>query len=112
MTELGQPRAVFLPPLPRLRLAAAALVLGAALASAVILHGHRVLHVYLCGGAGAVLQRCPYIAARLERPGWVDPLALGICLLGLAVAAAILVRPLRRFVAVALILVAAVGGAV
>lgn len=36
-------------PVPRLRLAAAALVLGAALAGAAIVQGLRALHVYGCG---------------------------------------------------------------
>jgi hypothetical protein len=109
MTEFGPRQPAFLPRLPRLRLGAAALLLGAALAGAGTLHGHRVLHIYGCGGGS--ITHC-LISARLERPGWVDPLALGICLLGLAVAAAILVRPLRRFISAALILAAAVGGAV
>jgi hypothetical protein len=112
MTELGQRQTAFLPRLPWLRLATAALVLGAALAGAAIVHEHRVLHISRCAGGGVVIHRCPYISSQLERPSWVDPLALGICLLGLAIAAAILVRPLRRFVAAALILVAAAGGAV
>jgi hypothetical protein len=105
MTEFGQRHAAFLPPLPRLRLAAAALVLGAALAGAVILHGHRVR----CPPRGIT---CLIAVARRVRAGWVDPLAIGICLFGLAAAAAVLVRPLRRFVAATLILTATVGGAV
>jgi len=110
MTELGQRQAAFLPPLPRLRLAAAALLLGAALAGAVILHGYRVPHVYGGGCPGG--HTCLLSVTRLVRPGWVDPLALGSGLLGLAAAAGVLVLPLRRFIAAALILSATVGGAV
>jgi hypothetical protein len=93
MTEFGQRQAAFLSPLPRLRLAVAALVLGAALAGAVILHGHRVLHVY---GGCYPGGNCLIPVTRLVRPDWVDPLALGICLLGLAGAAGILLATRRR----------------
>jgi hypothetical protein len=64
------------------------------------------------GGGCPGGHTCLLSVTRLVRPGWVDPLALGICLLGLAAAAGVLVRPLRRFIAAALILSAAVGGAV
>jgi hypothetical protein len=107
MTEFGQRRAALVPPLPRLRLAAAALALGAAFAGAAFLHGHRVLQ-YLCppsGHSGA----CGF-SVHLVRPGWVDPLALGICLLGLAAAAGVL-RP-RRLVTAAIIVGAATVGIV
>jgi hypothetical protein len=103
MTEFGQR---LISPPPRLRLAAAVLVVGAALTGAAILHGHRVLHFYPCTSIHCL------ISARLERPGWVDPLALAISLLGLAIAAAILVQPLRRFVIAGVVLAVAVGGAV
>jgi hypothetical protein len=106
MTEFGQRRAALVPPLPRLRLAAAALVLGAALAGAAFLHGHRAFQ-YFCPPhthpSGTHSGEC--FSVHLVRPGWVDPLALGICLLGLAAAAGLL-RP-SRLVAAALIVGAA-----
>lgn len=103
MTDFGHRHAALVPPLPRLRLAAAALLLGAALAGAAILHGHRVLQLYPCSPSG----KCGF-GVHLVRPGWVDPLALGICLLGVAAAACVL-RP-RRLVAAAFVVgVATVG---
>jgi hypothetical protein len=108
MTELGQRQAASVPRVPRLKVAAAVLILGTTLAGAVILHGHRVLQPYPCPPTGF---KC-YRFAHLVRPSWVDPLALGTGLLGLAAAAGGLVRPLRRFTAAALVLAAAVGGAV
>ena len=93
MTEVGQRHATVVPSLPRLRLAVAALLLGGALAGAAVLHAHKVLHVYDCSSR---LGSCMY-EVRLETPGWVNPVAIGICLLGLAAAAAVLMRPLRRF---------------
>jgi hypothetical protein len=105
MTEFGQRRAAHVPPLPRLRLAAAVLLLGAALAGAAFLHGHRVLQ-YLCPPSphsGA----CGFSVHHV-RPGWVDPLALGVCLLGLATAACVL-RPNRRVAAAVIVGVATVG---
>ena len=109
MTEFGQRHAAFLQPFPRLRLAAAALILGAALTGADILHGHRVLQEYPCPPSG----KCEWFA-HLVRPGWVDPVALGICLLGLAAAVGVLapLRPFLRLTATALVLGAAVAGAV
>ena len=101
-----QRRAAFVPPLPSLRLAAAALVLGAALAGAALLHGHRAFQ-YFCPPS---THSGECFSVHLVRPGWVDPLALGICLLGLAAAAAVL-RP-RRLVAAALIVGAATVGVV
>ena len=63
--------------------------------------------MYPCAPSG----KCEWFA-HLVRPDWVDPLALGICLLGLAAAAGALVPLLLRFIGAALILPAAVGGAV
>lgn len=77
-------------PLPRLRLVAAVLILAAAFAGAVVLHGHRVRQpVTPCIGT--------LPCAQLQRPGWADPIALGICLLGVTRAAGVLllVRPAR-----------------
>jgi len=71
---------------PRLRLgavvAAAALILAASLAGAAALHWHQF--VYYCSPPSAV--QCRYI----RTPGWANPAALGICLVGLAVAAGVL----------------------
>jgi hypothetical protein len=75
-------------PLPRLRLAAAALILAAALAGALILHGHRVAYVLPRCTAGFGFGIYPCVLQR--RPGWVEPTALGIALLGLAGAAGVL----------------------
>ena len=113
MTDFGQRHAVLLPPLPRLRLALAALTLGVALAGAAILHGHRAPHTYSCPATVTVPHSCLYVV-RLERPGWVDPVALGICLLGLAAAVGIIVslRLFLRFTAAALMIGAAVAAAV
>lgn len=75
-------------PLPRLGLSAAAVViLGAALAGAIALYGHRVpryghraiaRHRY-CGPTFPTPQ-----CFERRRPGWVGPTALGIVLLGLS----------------------------
>lgn len=74
----------------------ALLVLGAALAGAAILHAHRVLHTYGCAATPTnVPHSCLYIS-RLEKPGWADPLALGISLFGLAAAAGTLAATRRR----------------
>jgi hypothetical protein len=87
MTEFGQRHGALLSPLPRPRLAAAVLVLGAAFAGAAILLGLRVRFVYP-GPAGR---------ASYPRPEWVGPVALGLCVLGLSVAAGLLFAPrLRR----------------
>src|SRR5262245_55303945 len=105
MTEFGQRHAAFVPPPPRLRVGAAALLVGAALTGAAFLHGHRVLQ-YLCpptGHGGA----CGF-SVHLVRPGWVDPLALGICVLGLAAAAGVL-KPNRLVAATVIVGVATVG---
>jgi len=76
-------------PLPRWRLAAAVLILAAAFASAVVLHGHLTRQpVTPCIG--------PVACTQLQRPGWVDPTALCICLLGVAGAAGVLLVPARR----------------
>jgi hypothetical protein len=80
-------------PLPRLRLATAALILVAALVGALILHGHRVAHVYPRCTAGFGFGIYPCVVQR--RPGWVEPTTLGIALLGLAGAAGVLVAPRR-----------------
>jgi hypothetical protein len=92
IAELGQRHAAFLPSLPRLRLAAAALILGAAVAGAVVLSGHRVV-----GGP----HSCPYGARTYDcayhpRPGWVVPAMAGLVVLGLAGAAGILIATRRR----------------
>jgi hypothetical protein len=89
MTEFGQRHAALLPPLPRLRLAAAALILGAAFAGAAILHGLQVRFSYPCPPPGGCRPH-------LVRPEWVDPAALALCVLGFAVGAGLLFAPLLR----------------
>ena len=69
-------------PLPPWRLAAAVLVLGAALAGAALLHWHQFVHS--CPPESLVL--CSYT----QTPGWVNPTALAICFLGVAVAGVLL----------------------
>ena len=87
MTDFGQRHAALPPPLLHRRLAAAALALGAALAGVAILLGLRVRFVYP-GPAGRAFY---------PRPEWVGPVALGLCVLGLSVAAGLLFAPrLRR----------------
>jgi hypothetical protein len=73
-----------------LGLAVAALVLGAAVAGAGILHGH--YQVDRCHPRGAALciegsQPC--------RPSWVDPAAFGIVVVGAALAYSVLVTARR-----------------
>jgi hypothetical protein len=83
MTGLALQRVELLRPLPRWRIAAAVLIVAVALASAVALHGHQVRQpVTPCIGTVPCTQ--------LQRPGWVDPAALVICLLGIGAAAALL----------------------
>jgi hypothetical protein len=69
-------------PLPRWRLAAAVLILGAAFAGAALLYWHQF--VYICSPDLLVLCR------GTKKPGWVDPTALAICLVGVAAAAGVL----------------------
>jgi len=97
-------------PVSRARLAVAGVTLGAALAGAAILHGHRALHTYSCSSSA---RSCLYLV-RLEKPGWVDPLALGIVVLGVAGAAGFLLtrRALVRLGGAALVFGAALAGAV
>lgn len=79
-------------PFPGVRFATAALILGAALAAAFIVYGHRVAHHI----PGCVLGGLPPPGLCLAHtpPGWVEPTALGIALVGFAGAAEVLV--LRR----------------
>ena len=74
-------------PLPRLRLAAAVLILGAAFAGAALLHWHQF--VYSCPPDSLVL--CGYT----KKPGWVDPTALAIYLFGVAGCAGVLLTARR-----------------
>ena len=103
-------RAALLRPTSSGRLAAAVWVLGAAIAGAGILHGHRVREPYPCSPFAFKCE--PF--SHLVRPGWVDPVALGICLLGLAAAVGVLGRrrPFLTLLAPVLVLAATVGGAV
>jgi hypothetical protein len=79
--------------LPRwLRLAVAVLVLGAALAAAVI-YSHRVAY-----GSHGCPPNAPVSCVPGPyhiRPGWVGPTALGIALLGVALAVGVLVTARR-----------------
>jgi len=76
---------------PGLRLAAVvaavALILAAALGAAAALHWHQF--VYYCSPQSAV--QCEHTWT----PGRVNPAALGICLVGLAVAAGVVVAARR-----------------
>lgn len=76
-------------PRSRWMLAAALFVLGAALAIAAVLHGYQVVGPsYSCLG----IRPC----RELQRPGWVDPAAFGVCLLGFAGATGLLFMNRRR----------------
>ena len=96
-------------PVSGARFAGAGLILGATLAGAFVLDGHRAHHVYSCSSTAL---SCFYVV-RLEKPGWVDPVALAIVVLGVAGAAALLLtlRVLVRLAAAALIVGAAFAGA-
>jgi hypothetical protein len=72
---------------PLLRLAAAAVILVATLAGAAYLHWHQA--VYHCPPESLVL--CSYT----KKPGWADPTALAIVLVGIAAAAGLLVTARR-----------------
>src|SRR5215475_12573721 len=66
-----------------LRLVLAVLIVGAALGGAFVLHGYRLRYLSTCPAIGAPSgSRC----LRELRPGWVDPAALGVIVLGVAVA--------------------------
>jgi hypothetical protein len=88
--------------LPGPRLATAGLMLGAALAAAALLHEtvdpNREIH---CPRGGNPQRACTLVPGH----GWVDPVALGISLLGLAAAVGLLLSPrLRRLAGAAAIL--------
>lgn len=104
MTEFGQRHAALVPQLPRLRLAVAALILGAAFAGAAILYSHKFVGLY-CGPS-----ICSRPDSRVLTPGWVDPTLLVLCLLGVAGAVGVLTARLRVATA-AVILGVALGGA-
>lgn len=72
-------------PLPRLRVAAAALVLAAALSGAAVLYGHRAVHP-----CPPVLGFCP--RGTTYRPSWVQPAALAVLLIGVAGAGVLVTR--------------------
>jgi hypothetical protein len=67
-----------------LRLAGAALVLGAALAGAATLHSHK----FIALDCGFDLCSRPDLIA--VRPGWVGPTTLALCLFGVAAAVGLL----------------------
>jgi hypothetical protein len=72
---------------PRTRIAGAAVVLPAALAVAAYLHWHQA--VYHCPPESLV--NCTYT----RKPGWADPVALAVCLVGVGAAISMLVTALR-----------------
>jgi hypothetical protein len=88
MTVVALRQAVARPPF-RLGLAFAVLVLGAAFAgAAVVYYGHRYAYRQGCP-SDDFLTCSPRVGYYV--PGWVIPTALGICLLGVALAAGVLV---------------------
>ena len=100
-------------PVPRWRLAIAVLILGSTLAAAAILHGIHASQPtcprgFICawGTGPEPFSRHPIY----PRPGWGDPIALAVCFLGFALAAAVLLPSRRRAVA-ALVLGGALGAA-
>jgi len=88
MTGLALRHIAPLRPLPRRRLALALLMLGAALAGAAILHWHQV--VSSCAPPDSL------VLCRSRKAGWVDPVSVALCLLGVAAAAGVLLTPRRR----------------
>jgi len=72
---------------PRLRLATAAGILVAALAGAAYLHWHQA--VYHCPPESLVL--CSYT----KQPSWANPAALAICVVGISLAAGLLLAVRR-----------------
>jgi hypothetical protein len=96
--------------LPRPRLAVAGLMLGAALAAAALLHEsvdpNQEIH---CPSGGNPQRACTLVPGH----GWVDPVALGISVLGLAAAVGLLLSPrLRRLAGAAAVLGAGAAAAV
>jgi integral membrane sensor domain MASE1 len=71
-----------------IRLAVAVLILGAAFAAAAILYGHRFVHS--CAPPDSLV-----LCRSLRKPGWVDPTALAICLLGVVGASEVLLTARR-----------------
>jgi integral membrane sensor domain MASE1 len=74
--------------LSRIRLAVAVLILGAAFAGAAILYWHRFEHS--CAPPDSLV-----LCRSLRKPGWVDPTALAICLLGVVGASEVLLTARR-----------------
>jgi hypothetical protein len=72
-------------------LAAPILVIGAALVGASVLHGQRAYMSTSCISGGEFPSFFPCIRER----GWADPTALGICIVGLAGATALLLTGRR-----------------
>lgn len=103
MKGLALERAGLREPAPRLRIAGALLVLGAALAGAVVLYSHRT-HQVIVGGP-CVNPRLTNAELRVlhfqgctkpETRPWAEPTALALVLLGLAGAATVTVATHRR----------------
>jgi hypothetical protein len=88
MTGLALRDVAPLRPLPRWRLAIAVLMLGAALAGAAILHWHQF--VSSCAPPDLLV-----LCRSTRKPGWVGPVSVAICLLGVVAAAGVLTRPRR-----------------
>jgi peptidoglycan/LPS O-acetylase OafA/YrhL len=98
MTSLALRRVSLLLPLPPWRIAAAVLILAAAIAGAAVLHGHRVRQQVTPPCIGTVLnaKAAEIPCTQLNRPGWVDPATLALCLLGIVGAAGVLLAPARN----------------
>lgn len=72
-----------------MRVTLAIFVLGASFIAALILHQHYRTTAAASSSNTVDLYAHPHAT---QRPGWVDPLALGICFLGLGGAGALLTR--------------------
>jgi hypothetical protein len=73
-------------PLAGRRLALAVLTLGAALAGAAVLHWHQF--VSSCAPPDLLV-----LCRSIRKPGWVDPVSVAVCLLGVVAAARVLMTP-------------------
>lgn len=100
MTGLALHQEPLLGPQRRLRVAAAVIVLGAAIAGAVALYSHKFLA--LDCGQGIFCSRPDAIVVK---PGWVGPTAGALCLFG--VAAAVVLLTVRLRLATALVILGA-----
>jgi integral membrane sensor domain MASE1 len=88
MTGLALRHVAPIRPLPSWRLALAVLILGAALAGAATLYWHQF--VSSCAPPDLLV-----LCRSTRKPGWVDPVSVAICLLGVVAAAGVLMTPRR-----------------